>query len=56
MILDLSEVIIIIRQDQGTGKLTKSIVRDILTNSPNHPHEIKVMLESGVVGRVKEIL
>jgi len=49
-------VLIVLKQDQGTGKLTKGIVRDILTKSPNHPHGIKVRLESGQVGRVKEIL
>lgn len=49
-------VLIVLKQDQRTGKLTKGIVRDILTKSPNHPHGIKVRLESGQVGRVKEIL
>ncbi len=49
-------VLIVLKQDQGTGKLTKGIVRDILTKSPNHPHGIKVRLESGAVGRVKEIV
>ena len=49
-------VLIVLKQDQGTGKLTKGIVKDILTKSPNHPHGIKVRLESGQVGRVKEIL
>ena len=43
------------KQDQRSGKLTEGIVRDILTNSPTHPHGIKVRLTSGVVGRVKEI-
>ncbi|MBU2918536.1 YwbE family protein [Psychrosphaera sp. F3M07] len=42
--------------DQGTGELTEGTVRKILTNSPTHPHGIKVILESGEVGRVKEIL
>lgn len=46
---------IVLKQDQRSGKLTEGIVRDILTNSPNHPHGIKVRLESGDVGRVKEI-
>ena len=46
---------IVLKQDQATGKLTEGIVRDILTNSPNHPHGIKVRLTSGQVGRVKEI-
>ncbi len=49
-------VLIVLKQDQVTGKLTKGVVKDILTKSPNHPHGIKVRLESGQVGRVKEIL
>lgn len=49
-------VLIILKQDQRTGKLTKGIIRDILTKSPTHPHGIKVRLESGAVGRVKEII
>lgn len=47
---------IVLKQDQATGKLTEGIVRDILTNSPTHPHGIKVRLASGQVGRVKEIV
>ncbi|MCL4152592.1 UNVERIFIED_CONTAM: hypothetical protein GTU68_061942, partial [Idotea baltica] len=50
------EVKIVLKQDQRSGKLTEGIVKDILTNSPQHPHGIKVRLESGAVGRVKEIL
>ena len=49
-------VLIVLKQDQGTGKLTKGIVKDILTKSPNHPHGIKVRLQDGQVGRVKEIV
>ena len=49
-------VLIVLKQDQTTGKLTKGIVRDILTKSPTHPHGIKVRLQSGEVGRVKEII
>ncbi len=49
-------VLIVLKQDQPTGKLTKGIVKDILTKSPTHPHGIKVRLTSGQVGRVKEIL
>jgi uncharacterized repeat protein (TIGR03833 family) len=49
-------VLVVQKQDQRTGKLTKGIVKDILTKSPNHPHGIKVRLESGVVGRVKQIV
>lgn len=44
------------KQDQRTGKLTEGIVKRILTKSPNHPHGIKVELESGVVGRVKNLI
>lgn len=44
------------KEDQRTGRLTEGVVKDILTKSPNHPHGIKVRLESGIVGRVKEIL
>ncbi len=43
------------KQDQRSGKLTEGVVQRILTKSSNHSHGIKVMLESGVVGRVKEI-
>lgn len=49
-------VSIVLKQDQRTGRLTEGIVKDILTKSPTHPHGIKVRLESGEVGRVKEIL
>ncbi|PIR98173.1 MAG: hypothetical protein COT89_00460 [Candidatus Colwellbacteria bacterium CG10_big_fil_rev_8_21_14_0_10_42_22] len=44
------------KEDQHSGKLTEGVVKDILTKSKNHPHGIKVRLESGIVGRVKEIL
>ena len=47
---------IVLKQDQRSGKLTEGIVKDILTKSPTHPHGIKVRLQSGQVGRVKEIL
>jgi uncharacterized repeat protein (TIGR03833 family) len=47
---------IVQKQDQRSGKLTEGIVSDILTNSPTHPHGIKVRLTTGLVGRVKEIL
>ncbi|MFA7364713.1 MAG: YwbE family protein [Aminobacteriaceae bacterium] len=49
-------VMVVQKEDQGTGKLTGGVVRDILTKSPHHPHGIKVRLESGIVGRVKEIV
>jgi uncharacterized repeat protein (TIGR03833 family) len=51
-----SRVAIVLKQDQRTGNLTEGIVQAILTNSATHPHGIKVRLESGAVGRVKEIL
>lgn len=44
------------KQDQRSGRLTEGIVRDLLTSAPSHPHGIKVRLENGIVGRVKEIL
>ena len=50
------KVSIVLKEDQRTGKRTEGIVQDILTNSPTHPHGIKVRLESGLVGRVQEIL
>ncbi|MCT7555146.1 YwbE family protein [Aliarcobacter butzleri] len=50
------KVNIVLKQDQRTGKLTSGIVKDILTNSPTHPHGIKVRLQDGQVGRVQEIL
>ena len=49
-------VAIVLKQDQASGKLTEGIVKDILTNSPNHPHGIKVRLVTSQVGRVKQIL
>jgi uncharacterized repeat protein (TIGR03833 family) len=48
-------VLIVLKKDQRSGKLTRGIVKDILTKSPTHPHGIKVRLESGEVGRVKQI-
>ncbi len=47
---------IVMKQDQRSGKKTRGIVKDILTNSPHHPHGIKVRLETGEVGRVQEIV
>ena len=47
---------VIMKEDQRTGKLTEGSVKDILTKSSKHPHGIKVRLETGEVGRVKEIL
>ncbi|RCW62843.1 YwbE family protein [Saliterribacillus persicus] len=51
-----SKVKVVQKQDQRSGKLTEGVVDRILTNSATHPHGIKVKLESGVVGRVKEIM
>jgi uncharacterized repeat protein (TIGR03833 family) len=50
------KVDIVLKQDQRTGKLTRGTVRDVLTKSPQHPHGIKVRLETGEVGRVKGIV
>ena len=47
---------IIEKQNQKTGELTEGIVKKILTSSATHPYGIKVILESGIVGRVKEIV
>ena len=49
-------VLIVLKKDQAAGTLTRGVVKDILTKSPNHPHGIKVRLTDGQVGRVKEIL
>jgi uncharacterized repeat protein (TIGR03833 family) len=49
------QVKVVQKQDQRTGNLTSGIVADILTKSSAHPHGVKVRLESGIVGRVKEI-
>jgi uncharacterized repeat protein (TIGR03833 family) len=50
-----SRVSIVLKADQRSGKLTEGTVKDILTNSAVHPHGIKVRLEDGQVGRVKEV-
>ncbi|WP_449538820.1 YwbE family protein [Ferdinandcohnia sp. Marseille-Q9671] len=50
------QVQIVLKKDQRTGILTKGIVKDVLTKSSFHPHGIKVRLEDGQVGRVKEII
>jgi len=47
---------IVLKQHQRSGQLTQGVVQKLLTNSPFHPHGIKVRLEDGSVGRVKEIL
>jgi uncharacterized repeat protein (TIGR03833 family) len=51
-----TEVEVVQKNHQRSGELTEGIVKKILTNSPTHPHGIKVMLEDGIVGRVKNIL
>ena len=50
------EVKIVLKQDQRSGKLTKGVVKDILTSSKYHPRGIKVRLQDGQVGRIQEIL
>jgi uncharacterized repeat protein (TIGR03833 family) len=50
------DVAVVLKEDQATGRLTYGKVQKILTNSPTHPHGIKVRLNTGEVGRVKEIL
>ncbi len=49
-------VAIVKKLDQRSGKLTEGVVKRLLTNAPNHPHGIKIQLQSGEVGRVKNIL
>ena len=49
-------VLIVQKKDQRSGNRTEGIVKEILTKAPVHPHGIKVRLESGAIGRVKEIL
>ncbi len=51
-----ARVFVVQKQDQVNGKRTEGVVQKILTNSQTHPHGIKVMLESGIVGRVKEVV
>jgi len=51
-----SQVCIVLKKDQRSGTLTKGVVKDILTKSPVHHHGIKVRLEGGDIGRVKEII
>ena len=51
-----ARVKVVQKLDQRTGILTEGVVRDILTSSGTHPHGIKVRLQSGIVGRVKEII
>ncbi|MDO5520145.1 MAG: YwbE family protein [bacterium] len=49
-------VLVVQKQDQRTGKLTEGVVQRLLTNSQRHPRGIKVMLTSGIVGRVQKIM
>jgi uncharacterized repeat protein (TIGR03833 family) len=51
-----AHVMIVLKEDQRSGKLTEGVVQDILTSSASHPHGIKVRLTNGLVGRVKAIL
>lgn len=55
-ILTGSKVRVVQKQNQQSGQLTEGVVKKILTNSQTHPHGIKVLLESEIVGRVKEII
>lgn len=50
------EVDIVLKKDQRSGRLTRGVVKDLLTKSPRHPHGIKVRLTDGKVGRVKKII
>jgi uncharacterized repeat protein (TIGR03833 family) len=51
-----TEVEIVLKKDQRTGKTVRGLVKDILTNSSFHPHGVKVRLEDGRIGRVKRIV
>jgi uncharacterized repeat protein (TIGR03833 family) len=51
-----AEVLIVLKRDQRTGKLTRGVVKDVLTRSANHPHGIKVRLRDGKIGRVQEVV
>lgn len=49
-------VLVELTEHKRTGKLTGGVVKEILTTSPNHPHGIKVLLEDGLIGRIKQII
>jgi uncharacterized repeat protein (TIGR03833 family) len=49
-------VMVELTEDKRTGRLTGGRVKEVLTTSPNHPHGIKVLLENGLVGRIKQII
>jgi uncharacterized repeat protein (TIGR03833 family) len=51
-----TEVLIVLKKDQRTGRLTRGVVKDILTKSAKHPRGIKVRLADGKIGRVREIV
>jgi len=50
------DVMVELTQDKRTGRLTGGKVKEVLTTAPVHPHGIKVILENGLVGRIKQIL
>jgi uncharacterized repeat protein (TIGR03833 family) len=50
------DVMVELTEDKRTGRLTEGKVKEVLTSSPIHPHGIKVMLENGLVGRIKQII
>jgi uncharacterized repeat protein (TIGR03833 family) len=50
------DVMVELTEQKRTGRLTEGKVKEVLTTSPNHPHGIKVMLENGLVGRIKQII
>ncbi len=50
------DVMVELTEDKRSGRLTGGKVKEIITSSPNHPHGIKVMLENGLVGRIKQII
>lgn len=55
--LELGQLVrVVLKQDQRSGNLTEGVISRFLTKSPSHPHGIKVMLDDGQVGRVKEIV
>jgi uncharacterized repeat protein (TIGR03833 family) len=51
-----TKVMVVEKQNQPSGKLTEGVVKDILTNSANHPRGIKVRLTTGIVGRIQQII
>jgi uncharacterized repeat protein (TIGR03833 family) len=50
------DVMVELTEDKRTGRLTEGKVKEVLTSSPTHPHGIKVLLENGLVGRIKQII